>query len=141
MKGTPSISKLKSLIEAIDLMSEEEEWVPTAKQWKRIREIIEALDDEPQPQPQAQPAPRYETHQATESSLTKPPEASNPPRGPNPWATGAARMPEVPSAIPAEAATLAPSQSSLLAATVAKPQQPQVPSGNDAGKPPPMVEP
>lgn len=40
-----TVAKLKALLEAIDLITEEEGWTPTSKQWKRIREMIETLEE------------------------------------------------------------------------------------------------
>jgi hypothetical protein len=125
-KGKPTIAKLKALLEAIDLMSEDDDWTPTARQWKRIRDIIDALDEEPEPAPIVShgPAPRPTTHAA-------------PAGGHNPWRTGeaAALVPDVPSKIPADAPrtpNAAPGQSSL--ASVAGGGRSGVPSGN--GQPP-----
>ena len=45
MSQTTTVQKLQSLIEALDLMNEEEEWTPTTKQWNRIKEMIESLEE------------------------------------------------------------------------------------------------
>lgn len=125
----PTISKLKSLIEAIDLMSEEEEWTPTARQWKRIREMIEGLEEGPTSQPTYTPAP---THYGT-GHVERPTGTSNP------WASGQGYIPEVPSAIPADAPR-APTGSALTPPPRQSTDQPTMPEGGqsgDEGKPPP----
>jgi hypothetical protein len=113
-KKVTTVQKLKSLIEAIDLMSEEDEWVPSAKQWRRIKEMIETLE-EPEPA-NTYGRPPVQTPQSSMTAPgTRPAAGAQPaPRapGPNPLESGILNFPEVPSAIPADAPR-APSSSGL----------------------------
>ncbi len=45
MSEVTSVAKLKALLEAIDLLTDQDEWVPSSKQWTRIREMIETLEE------------------------------------------------------------------------------------------------
>jgi hypothetical protein len=40
-----TVRDLQTFIEAVEFASDLEEWVPSAKQWKRIREMINNLED------------------------------------------------------------------------------------------------
>lgn len=91
MKAT--VEKLKSLIEAIDLMSEEEEWTPTAKQWKRIKQMIEELEEAPAP---AVAQVAYRNESRPESTMTRVETPRPTPRGPNPAETGNIAFPQIP---------------------------------------------
>jgi hypothetical protein len=45
-----SIEKLQAFIEAVEFAADLEnpdEWVPTARQWRKIRSMIDALEDQP----------------------------------------------------------------------------------------------
>lgn len=65
-----TVEKLQSFIEAVIFaadLSDSEEWVPTARQWKKIYEMIESLEAtnvSPQPTVQQQPV-RYATASPT----------------------------------------------------------------------------
>lgn len=72
-------------------MSEEEEWTPTVKQWKRIKEMIEGLEET-----QAAPAPVTPQYPPGVRSPAQQAPAPSRPAGPNPIAAGNIRFPEVP---------------------------------------------
>ena len=120
---TTSPQKLKSLIEALDLMHDEDEWVPTDKQWKRIKQMIETLDERP-----AAPAP---LNPATPTRVSDVPAGSTRVTtvGPNPATVGAIQFPVVPVG---DAPTLpdGAGQPSALSPNVANPGAAQVPSGD-----------
>ena len=50
-----TIATLKTFIEAVEFVADTDEWIPNARQWHKIRDMIYSLNDDPQPQPQ--PAP------------------------------------------------------------------------------------
>lgn len=46
-----SVKELQTFIEAVEFASDTEEWIPSARQWKRIRQMIDNLENEvPLPQ-------------------------------------------------------------------------------------------
>lgn len=53
-----TIRDLQTFIDAVEFASDQEEWVPSAKQWRRIREMIDQLE-EPPTQTAQPPAPVY----------------------------------------------------------------------------------
>jgi len=42
-----SVTQLKTFIEAVEFAADAENWVPSERQWRRIRNMIESLDDTP----------------------------------------------------------------------------------------------
>ncbi len=42
-----TIRDLQTFIDAVEFASDQEEWVPSAKQWKRIKDMINNLEAEP----------------------------------------------------------------------------------------------
>ena len=44
---TITIHDLRTFIEAVEFASDSDEWIPTARQWKRIREMIDQVVDTP----------------------------------------------------------------------------------------------
>lgn len=40
-----TVRDLKTFIDAVEFASDQEEWVPSARQWKRIRQMIEDLEE------------------------------------------------------------------------------------------------
>ena len=113
---TTSPEKLKALIEALDLMHEEEDWTPTAKQWKRIKSMIESLEEYSSTTPTTVgPAPvvRPGSSQLEARAATRP-------AGPNPATHGGIAFPQVPVG---DAPTLpdGPGQQSALNQPVAPP--------------------
>lgn len=42
---TITVKELKTVIETLEWAAETDEWVPSHRQWKRIRELISKLDD------------------------------------------------------------------------------------------------
>jgi len=70
---TVSIEKLQAFIEAVEFAADlerPEEWVPTARQWKKIRSMIDALEE--QPVVQASPAPMTYGHGLTAGGFPVP---------------------------------------------------------------------
>lgn len=56
-----TVSELKTFIEAVEFAADVEEWIPSERQWKRIRSMIDGLiDSGPPPAPAAQSAPAYQ---------------------------------------------------------------------------------
>lgn len=119
-KEVTSVSKLKSLVEALDLLTEDENWTPNVKQWKRIKSMIETLEEPEYPparqQSAARPAPRSVT-------------ARPAPGGVNPLEHGNINFPEVPSAIPSDAPRAPSRGGSSLLQPGAGPQRSQQPTG------------
>lgn len=57
MATTPkkvTVPELKTFIEAVEFAADTDEWIPSKRQWLKIREMINALVDTPQ----AAPAPQ-----------------------------------------------------------------------------------
>lgn len=54
---TYSITELKTFIDAVEFAADVEEWIPSARQWRRIREMINGLAPEPVAAPVRQPNP------------------------------------------------------------------------------------
>jgi hypothetical protein len=50
-----TISELKTFIEAVEFAADTEEWIPSKRQWLKIREMINALVEAPTPQPVSLP--------------------------------------------------------------------------------------
>lgn len=44
-KTTTTIRDLQTFIDAVEFASDQEEWVPSARQWKRIRDMINSLEE------------------------------------------------------------------------------------------------
>lgn len=133
-----TVAKLKALLEAIDLMLEEDEWTPTARQWKRIRQMIDDLPEE-----DAVPAPtptrtmQYESSARPARSGPTHPQHLDP--GGNPFESGNVNFPEVPSAIPPDAPRTPTSGGSALSGAAAPRPAPTAPTGgnHDINSPPP----
>ena len=89
---TTTVTKLKALLEALDLMNEEEDWIPTSKQWTRIKGMIETLEEV------VAVAPTTPTYRQNARVNTRPNAAEVRPivSGPNPAANGEISFPEVP---------------------------------------------
>jgi len=102
MNNSQTISKLKALIEALELLTDADEFVPNMKQWTKIKSLIELLDEDvPLPVAPQQPAPVYGTGRAPQTPQTQQTSSFAPkpaPNSPNPWANGtaASRFPEIP---------------------------------------------
>lgn len=41
-----SVKELQTFIEAVEFAADIEDWIPSARQWKRIREMIDSLESE-----------------------------------------------------------------------------------------------
>lgn len=54
-----TVRDLQTFIDAVEFASDQEEWVPSAKQWKRIRQMIDDLDEAPAPVPAPVQQPVY----------------------------------------------------------------------------------
>lgn len=104
-------TQLKSLVEALDLMHEEDEWTPTPKQWNRIKEMIESLEERG---PVA-------VHQNPAIPTPRAP-------GPNPAAGGTIAFPSVPVATDVPVGQLGPAGQSSLSAV----SQPVAPAPDQA---------
>lgn len=54
-----SVTQLKTFIEAVEFAADADDWVPSKRQWDRIRDMIERLEEAapaaPSPAPQAAP--------------------------------------------------------------------------------------
>ncbi len=116
MSSTTTVQKLKSLIEAIDLMSEDEAWTPTSRQWTRIKEMIETLEEAPAVQA---PAPVVYGRPPIATPRTNAPV-------PNP-ATHGIQFPQVPVA-EGQLVASTPTGTSALTSGVAQPSPANVPS-------------
>lgn len=55
-----TVGELKTFIDAVEFASDTDEWVPSPRQWKRIREMIERLEERA---PAAAPAPVHQQQQ------------------------------------------------------------------------------
>lgn len=42
---TYTINELKTFIEAVEFAADTDEWIPSARQWKRIRDMIDSLSE------------------------------------------------------------------------------------------------
>ena len=110
---TTTVTKLKALLEALDLMNEEEDWIPTGKQWTRIKGMIETLEEVVA----VAPAPSTPTYRQTNTNA-RPASTTvvhHNPNSPNPAESGQVVFPEVPVGeapvlTPKEAATSALNQ-------------------------------
>lgn len=74
-----TIRDLQTFIDAVEFASDTEEWVPSARQWKRIRQMINDLEESPPPQIQRQQSnqpnfgtPQYAGPPISGSSLAVP---------------------------------------------------------------------
>lgn len=47
--------ELKTFIEAVEFAADQEDWVPSERQWRRIRTMIDRLEDTPAPAPVVAP--------------------------------------------------------------------------------------
>lgn len=47
-----SVKELQTFIEAVEFAADTEEWIPSARQWKRIRSMIDNLESEAPTHPQ-----------------------------------------------------------------------------------------
>lgn len=57
-KKSVTVRELQTFIEAVEFAADTDNWVPSERQWKRIREMIDNLAYRPAaPQPAPQPAP------------------------------------------------------------------------------------
>lgn len=58
-----TVRDLQTFIEAVEFASDQDEWTPSPRQWKRIKEMIEVLEEAPPPAPPVvqprQPQPAY----------------------------------------------------------------------------------
>lgn len=46
-----TVNELKTFIDAVEFASDSESWVPSERQWKRIREMINSLEEAAAPPP------------------------------------------------------------------------------------------
>lgn len=53
-----SVQELKTFIDAVEFASDKEDWIPSERQWKRIRSMIDRLEATP-PQQQVRSEPHY----------------------------------------------------------------------------------
>lgn len=120
-KTTTTIRDLQTFIDAVEFASDQEEWVPSARQWKRIRDMINSLE-ETKPAPAPAVAPVQPVSAAPLQYAT--PQFAMPPQLPQ----GPAQMPQM--AHPGPRPALSP----LLAAHEQMPvRTPDIDTGN--GKP------
>ncbi len=49
-----TVGELKTFIDAVEFAADTDDWIPSARQWKRIREMIERLEERAAPAPQVQ---------------------------------------------------------------------------------------
>lgn len=95
-----TVSELKTFIEAVEFASDKEDWIPSERQWKRIRSMIDRLTETAAP---VQPAPQvnYQVPQAV-MALPTPNEMRMAPGGlggispsqlPGPFAVDAPQLP------------------------------------------------
>ena len=55
---TVTISELKMFIKAVEFATDDDEWIPSKRQWYKIREMIDQLQEsKPTPAPAPAPAP------------------------------------------------------------------------------------
>lgn len=47
-----SVKELQTFIEAVEFAADTEDWIPSARQWKRIRQMIDNLENEAVSRPQ-----------------------------------------------------------------------------------------
>ena len=89
---TTTVTRLKALLEALDLMNDEDDWIPTSKQWVRIKDMIETLEEV------VAVAPSTPTHRQTNTG--RPASTTTVvhpnPNSPNPAESGKVIFPEVP---------------------------------------------
>lgn len=87
-KKTITVRDLKTFIDAVEFASDQDEWIPSAKQWRRIREMIDSLQ-ESQPavqQPQFYP-PQSAMPAPTAAPVMAAPQQPAMPTGPSAFAT------------------------------------------------------
>lgn len=117
-KDKVTIRDLQTFIDAVEFASDQEEWVPSPRQWKRIREMISKLEDAPavveRPQlyspmagvPQMAPHALHAPMQAPASTQQIPPMPAGPsafvapavPAGPQYHFGGIPAQPHIPAA-------------------------------------------
>lgn len=51
-----SVKELQTFIEAVEFAADTDNWIPSERQWKRIREMINNLESTVAPQPAAAPS-------------------------------------------------------------------------------------
>lgn len=123
-----TVGEFKAMIQGIDIMGGED-FTPNREQWKRIRKMIDQLEDTPQVVNQVVPARPMPT--AGRPAATGPmPGPTIVADGPNPWETGAVAAPAVPGSIPSGPVTMGSSTSSLKPPQApAQPQEEQADDG------------
>jgi hypothetical protein len=52
-----SVAELKTFIDAVEFASDADNWIPSQRQWERIRSMIDRLEDAPAPPPPARYVP------------------------------------------------------------------------------------
>lgn len=69
-----TVRDLQTFIDAVEFASDQEEWTPSPKQWKRIRDMINNLESASvaQPQPQVQYAQPVQPHYQPPLQLAQP---------------------------------------------------------------------
>lgn len=54
-----TVAELKTFIDAVEFASDKDNWVPSERQWNRIRDMINNLDDAPPAPPQVSHPPHH----------------------------------------------------------------------------------
>lgn len=102
MTNAKIISKLHALIEALELVSESDDFCPNKKQWNKICDLIQQLNEEEVATVPTAPltAPTYSAPVTSSMPAASMPVSSSMPRpnAANPWANGqaASAFPQIP---------------------------------------------